>query len=53
MSKFYGAIKKAYVTKLNENWLVYAFSSKYKKTVNTHMFPDKREAILTRNAINS
>jgi hypothetical protein len=52
ISKPYGNISRAFVTKLGKNWAVHAFSSKYKRNVNTHVFPDQKEAMLTKQDIN-
>ena len=44
----YGEIKNAYFDKLDDNtFLVYAFSTKYKRTVNTHGCNSKEEAMNT------
>ena len=47
-----GNLSKAYINQIGNKWLVFANSSKYKRTVNTHMFTNKQEALLTRNDIN-
>ena len=45
--KQYGKLSKAHVEKLGESWAIWAFSHKYKRNVNTHVFPEKQEALLT------
>ena len=53
MSKeMYGEIKNAYYDQVGDNFLIYAFSKKYKRVVNTHMFPDVKEAQATIRDIN-
>ena len=48
-----GNLSKAYVDSISDNkHLVYAYSSKYKRFVNSHMWQDKKEAFLTRDSIN-
>lgn len=50
--KIFGNLSRAFVSQLGTNWAVYARSEKQKKVVNTHMFENEQEAILTRNEIN-
>jgi hypothetical protein len=47
-----GKLLKAYIEPLNDSWCVYAYSTKYKRNVNTHMCPTKQEAITSRNSMN-
>jgi len=47
-----GYLSKAHIEKMKDNWLVYARSSKKRKIINTHMFPNKKDALLTRDEIN-
>lgn len=51
--KMFGDLTRSYIDKVGDNWFVYASSSKYKRNINTHVFLDKKEAVVTRNAINN
>jgi hypothetical protein len=50
--KQYGFLNRAYIEQVKDNYLVYAFSSKYKRNVNVSMFSSKKAAILSKEAIN-
>lgn len=51
--KDFGNLTRAYIEPVGKDWFVYASSSKYRRNVNTHVFSDRKEAVLTRNAINN
>lgn len=50
--KMFGKLSKSFIINLKKDFLIYAFSGKYKKTVNTHMFSDRSDAIITMKEIN-
>ena len=50
--ELYGFLNRAYIEQIKDNYLVYAFSSKYKRNVNVAMFSEKKAAIMSRDAIN-
>ncbi len=50
--KLFGKISRAFIDRIGKSWCVYARSDKLRKVVNTHMFDQKHEAILTMREIN-
>lgn len=51
--KMFGNLSKAFIVNLKKDFLIYAFSNKYRKTVNTHMFSSRSDAIGTMKEINT